>query len=171
MTIGYYIFRSLIAPFGLGKAIASMLCPWPFVMVSGLCIFNFTPRVRLTKDASWTRCTFVGKNVLLFFYWSALLIYFFEALALWVAVALEVAPLIEMRFYAGDSWKFRGGVVFSYGLGLAFHSRLLSFCWTKIFHGDRNHYSEPGKKLIDSPTLSNTGSLDREEPSTNTSSN
>ena len=68
MTIGYYIFRALIAPSGLGKAIASMLCPWLFVMVSVRWIFNFTPRVRLTKDASWTRRKFVGKNALLFLF-------------------------------------------------------------------------------------------------------
>ena len=162
MTIGYYIFRALIAPSGLGKAIAGMLCLWLFVTVGVLWNFNFTPRVRLTKDSSWTRRKLVGKNALFFFCWSALLIYFFEALAFWLAVALDVAhqvaPLIEKRFHAGESWQFRGGVVFLIGLGLAFHSKLLSFYCTKIFHGDSNHYSEPGEKLDDTPTLSNTGS-------------
>jgi hypothetical protein len=65
-------------------------------------------------------------------------------------VALEVAPLIQHNF-PDESRKFRGLVVIVIGFRLAFHLRILSFFWQKLFHGEKDLFSEPNAKLVDEP--------------------
>lgn len=61
-------------------------------------------------------------------------------------VAQDVAPLIENRF-PNESGKLRGVVVIMIGFNLAFHARLLSFFWQKLFHGEKDLFTEPNIKL------------------------
>jgi hypothetical protein len=65
-------------------------------------------------------------------------------------VALEVAPLIQHNF-PDESRKFRGLVVIVIGFRLAFHLRILSFFWQKLFHGEKDLFSEPNEKLVFEP--------------------
>ncbi|CAB4014418.1 Hypothetical predicted protein [Paramuricea clavata] len=67
-------------------------------------------------------------------------------------VALEVAPLIQHNF-PDESRKFRGLVVIVIGFRLAFHLRILSFFWQKLFHGEKDLFSEPNEKLVYEPLL------------------
>jgi hypothetical protein len=73
---------------------------------------------------------------------------------MWIAVALDVAhqvaPLIKKRFQ-DESSQFKGALIFLIGFSFAFHSRLLSFYWKKIFHGEKDLLSEPRTKLPDEP--------------------
>ena len=174
LTTGYYIFRASLGPSGPGRKIAIALCFWPGTMLTALLLFNFTPRVpcdccfgncSFRKCCSFCKnccknfrcsfdccCQFFTKHAVFVLYWFALLIYFLESLLMWVAVAFdvahEVAPLIEKQ-YEGDSWRFHGVVVFFIAFSFAFHSRMLSLYWNKIFHGDKDLLSEPCAKLSD----------------------
>jgi hypothetical protein len=62
-------------------------------------------------------------------------------------VAHEVAPLIQSNF-PEEYGQFRGVMVIVIGFRLAFHLRLLSFFWHKLFHGDKDLFSEPHGKLL-----------------------
>ncbi len=101
------------------------------------------------------RCQFLGNYMLFFFYWIALVMYFLENMSMWIAATLDaghqVAPLIERKF-PDEASQYRAFIVLLLGFTLAFHTRMLSFFWQKMFHGDKDHFSEPCSKLIDDQT-------------------
>ena len=63
-------------------------------------------------------------------------------------VAHEVAPLIQNRL-PDESEKYRGVVAIAIGFRLAFHVRILTFFWQKIFHGEKDLFTEPNEKLVE----------------------
>ena len=62
-------------------------------------------------------------------------------------VAHEVAPLIQNTL-PDESEKYRGVMVIVIGFTLAFHVRILTFFWQKIFHGEKDLFTEPNKRLV-----------------------
>ena len=63
-------------------------------------------------------------------------------------VAQDVEPFIKNNFSAESYGQYSGLMVIIVGFRLAFHARLLTFFWEKIFHGDKDLFSEPGDKLV-----------------------
>jgi hypothetical protein len=59
-----------------------------------------------------------------------------------------VAPIIEKTF-PGEPSNLKALVLLILGFILAFYSRMVSFFWQKLFHGDKDLFSEPCSKLID----------------------
>lgn len=71
-----------------------------------------------------------------------------KVMAVMLDVAHEVAPLIQNKF-PDESNQFRGVMVIVIGFRLAFHVRVLSFFWEKIFHGEKDLFTEPNDRLIE----------------------
>ena len=67
-------------------------------------------------------------------------------------VAHDVAPLIQSK-YPEQTGQFWGVMVIVIGFRLAFHLRVLSFYWQKLFHGDKDLFTEPNQKLIEEPMV------------------
>ena len=152
VTTGYYIFRTVVGTSGFGRAIGIAMCFWPGTMFIAFLFFNFTPRAPFFeencdpppslrfRENCWSGltgfCGLLKEHARFILYWFAILIYFCEAMFVWVDVALdvahEVAPLIEKEFQ-GESWRFKGVVVFLVTFSFAFHSRMLSLYWSKYF--------------------------------------
>ena len=63
-------------------------------------------------------------------------------------VAHEVAPLIQNTL-PDESEKYRGVMVTVIGFRLAFHVRILTFFWQKLFHGEKDLFAEPNEKLVE----------------------
>ena len=59
-------------------------------------------------------------------------------------IAYDVSPAIETRFSAESQ---KGFIVLLSGFRLVFHTRVFLFFWNKIFHGDKDLFSEPSSKL------------------------
>ena len=165
-TVAYYCYRMTIGPSGVGMAISVLLFFWPVVIFFVVLCFNYTPRVSRRKSTdccskscfcsanccSPSCCQFLAKKGLFFFYWSALVMYFFEVACIWLAVALDatqkVGPLIEKKF-PGNSSHNKPFHVLLLGFTLAFYSRALCFFWQKLFHGDKDLFSAKYGKLVD----------------------
>ena len=140
-------------------SISVLIFLWLPVTVLLICCLNYLPRVHWTK-ASLPRFTLVWwkdcltKNSNFIIYWLALVMHFVEVTSkvasIMLDVALEVAPLIQHNF-PDESRKFRGLVVIVIGFRLAFHLRILSFFWQKLFHGEKDLFSEPNEKLVFEP--------------------
>ncbi|CAB4012026.1 Hypothetical predicted protein [Paramuricea clavata] len=156
----YYIVRI----FGMRSETTSLFISilvflWPPVTVLLVCCLNYLPRVRWQKidlphySLVWCkRCLNNNSNFII--YWLALSIYLVEITckltAIMLDVAHDVAPLIQNRF-PDESGKYWGGMVIVIGFRMAFHARLLSFFWQKLFHGEKDLFSEPSAKLVDEP--------------------
>ena len=115
-----------------------------------LCL-NYTPRMPWRGTFCDPNCwDNFRNNICCLFYWISLIMFFLEALYLWIAVALDVAhqvaPLIKKEY--PNEPRIKGIIVLGLGFNLAFHSNLVSFFWNKIFHGDKDLLSEPCSKLI-----------------------
>ena len=162
LTTIYYIFRAVVAASTIGMAIAIIMSFWPSTMVLVAIFLNYTPRVRwIPKDCCSASCCFPRvfrpfmKYSLFLFYWTALAMYFLEATGMWIAVTLDAAhqvvPLIDRKF-PDETTRYKAIVVVLLGFTVGFHSQILSFFWQKMFHGDRNFFSEPCSKLIDDQT-------------------
>ena len=162
LTTIYYIFRAVVAASTIGMAIAIIMSFWPSTMVLVAIFLNYTPRVRwIPKDCCSASCCFPRvfrpfmKYSLFLFYWTALAMYFLEATGMWIAVTLDAAhqvvPLIDRKF-PDETTRYKAIVVVLLGFSVGFHSQILSFFWQKMFHGDRNFFSEPCSKLIDDQT-------------------
>ena len=61
-------------------------------------------------------------------------------------VAHDVAPLMQSKF-TDEAGQFRGVMVIVIGFTLGLHARLFSFFWQKLFHGEKDLFSEPSDKL------------------------
>ena len=162
LTTIYYIFRAVVAPSTLSMAVLIIMCFWPSAMVLVAIFFNFTPRVHWKpKDCCSASCCcprvflLPCKYSLFLFYWSSLVMYFLEATGMWMAVTLnaadQVVPLIDRKF-PGETTRYKAIVVVLLGFTVGFYSRIVSFFWQKIFHGDKNLFCEPCSKLIDDQT-------------------
>ena len=155
ITLAYYIYRSVIAPSdAVNKAISVLEIFWLCTMIGVIRRLNYIPRVDWEGETCCRCCpqscpSCLCDNICFFFYWIALITFFLEALCTWIAVALdvahEVAPLINQKFE--DEPRIQGILVLVLGFSLAFHSKMLSFFWNKIFHGDHDLFSEPTTKL------------------------
>ncbi|CAB3978184.1 Hypothetical predicted protein [Paramuricea clavata] len=155
-------YQVSLAPPGVRQAHLILRCFWPGVMVFVIFWFNYTPRVKWPPkecdcDIRYD-CGCSAKKKLFFFYWISLLGYFFEVAVIWFLVALQVAhqlaPLIEEKF-PDASLLVKAIIVLTLGLVVSFISRMLFFFWQKLFHGDRDLFSEPCSKLkndTDEPT-------------------
>ena len=162
LTTIYYIFRAVWAPSATGMAIAIIMCFWPSTMVLAAIFLNYTPRVSwIPKDCCSASCCCPSafrpfiKYSLFLFYWTALVMYFLEATGMWIAVtfdaAHQVVPLIDQKF-PDETTQYKAIVVVLLGFTVGFHSRILSFFWQKMFHGNINLFCEPCSKLIDDRT-------------------
>ncbi|XP_028392511.1 uncharacterized protein LOC114517066 [Dendronephthya gigantea] len=130
------------------------------VPVSGfrICCLNYLPRVRW-KDDLQRRTQFfwihiIQENSNFIIYWLALILYFFESAcrvaSVMLDVAEKVAPLVEKKF-PDEVGQYRAVLIIVTGFRLAFHARVLTFYWQKIFHGDKDLFSEPNSRLVDEP--------------------
>ena len=162
LTTIYYIFRAVVAPSTLSMAVLIIMCFWPSAIVLVAIFFNYTPRVHWKpKDCCSPSCCcprvflFPCKYSLFLFYWTSLVMYFLEATSMWIAVTLnaahQVVPLIDRKF-PDETTRYKAIVVVLLGFTVGFYSRVLSFFWQKLFHGDKNLFSEPCSKLIDDQT-------------------
>jgi hypothetical protein len=83
------------------------------------------------------------------FYWIALITHSIETLGKLFVVLIDIAyisaPVIERPLSLKDSVS--GYAIILATFRLAFHTKLFLFFWNKIFHGDRDLFSEPCTKL------------------------
>jgi hypothetical protein len=141
LTFVYYIIQiASEGTKGLTGAILFFQFFWLLEMWVVVYILNYTP-----PPAQSSQCVV---KILRVIYWFALFMYLCEILlklfAAMLDVAYDVAPVIERRF----PHKFlKGLIVILSGLRLAYHSRLFYFFWDKMFHGNRDLFSEPSSKL------------------------
>ena len=139
------------------------------VLVSGLliCCLNYLPRVRWKTDLH-RRTRFFGwlnkNNSNFIIYWLAIVLYFVEnacrVASVMLDVAEEVAPLIENKFPDKDG-QYRAVMVIVIGFRLAFHARVLTFFWQKIFHGEKDLFSEPNQRLVEESLVQEQEQLDQ----------
>ncbi|XP_028392028.1 uncharacterized protein LOC114516684 isoform X2 [Dendronephthya gigantea] len=99
-----------------------------------------------TCSACYTFCKNFGP---FFIYWTSLIVFSIEIACIWLAIALDtaydVAPLMESSYRDESS---RGIVILLLGFRVSYHTRLLFFFWEKMFHGDKDLFSEPCPKLL-----------------------
>ena len=162
ISLVYYVFRIYTTRSEkTSVSISILVFMWPPVTVLLICCLNYLPRVHWTGTSLprftllwWKDC--LAKNSNFVIYWLALFMYFVEisckVASIMLDVALEVAPLLQHNF-PDKSGHFRGVLVIVIGFRLAFHLRLLSFFWQKLFHGEKDLFSEPNDKLLDEPLV------------------
>lgn len=159
LSLLFYFFRI----FATGSErhiflISILIFFWSPVTVLLVCVLNYLPQVKWQTVGEtcstlewWKTC--LSKNSNFFIYWLALLIHFVEitckTISVMLDVAHEVAPLIQHSF-PNESSKYSGLMVILIGIRLAFHTRLLSLIWQKLFHGDKDLFSEPSIRLVTS---------------------
>ena len=89
------------------------------------------------------------------FYWVAVLIYFFKVSIKFISVLLDTVQDLAPIVYAAipeESVNFKGGILILLFCRLAFHVRILEFFYDKVFHGDKDLLSEPSDRLKDDGT-------------------
>ena len=151
IATGFHAYRISLAASVLGKIISASMVIWMIAMFLDLLCLNYTPRVHWRGKFCDPNCwDNFRNNICCLFYWISLIMFFLEALYLWIAVALDVAhqvaPLIEKEY--PNEPRIKGIIILGLGFNLAFHSNLVSFFWNKIFHGDKDLLSELCSKLI-----------------------
>ena len=160
ISLVYYVIRIYTTKSEkTSVSISILVFLWPPVTVLLICCLNYLPRVHWTKT-SLPRYTLLWwkdsltKNSNFLIYWLALVIYFVEVTckvaAIMLDVSHDVAPLIQNKF-PDESGEFRGVMVIVIGFRLAFHVRVLSFFWQKLFHGEKDLFSEPNGRLVEDP--------------------
>ncbi len=144
-----------------GQAMSFLFFFWPVLTAAVICCMNYLPRVHWTETSAprfttlvwWKICLTENSNFII--YWLALVMYFVETTCKFLSVLLDVgqdvAPLIQSKF--SESGQFRGVVVIVIGFSLGLHARLLSFFWQKLFHGEKDLFSEPSDKLVEKPLI------------------
>ncbi|XP_028392512.1 uncharacterized protein LOC114517067 [Dendronephthya gigantea] len=129
----------------------------PPVTILLICCLNYLPRIAWTKSdhpfctiAWWKDC--IHKNSNFFIYWLALVLCFVEnackVAGLMLDLAEDVAPLIENKF-PDKTGQFRSVMLIVLGFRVTFHARVLTFFWQKIFHGEKDLFSEPSQRLVE----------------------
>ena len=160
-SINYFVRMLAMGSQTIGLSISIAIFLWSPVIVTVVCCLNYLPRVRwqtLTRRMNclnlewWKEC--LDKNSNFIIYWLALFLYLVEVtcklVAIMLDVAHDVAPLIQNKFPA-ESGQYWGAMVILIGFRMAFHARLLSFFWQKIFHGEKDLLTEPSENLQDEP--------------------
>ena len=124
---------------------------WLIATLSFVYCLNYLPLVwklppgdtRNSKDVKKHRITFICLIITLIIY---LIENAFMTLAMMLDAALEVVPKIQKK-YKG---QFSDGVIL---LLLAFRvlfiTRLLSFFWSKVFHRNKDFFSDQNPRLVD----------------------
>ena len=153
----YYIIRIFTKSDKMSIAILALLFVWPLMIAAVVCCVNYLPRVHWTSATGprfttlWLKDC-VTKNSNFMIYWLALFTYFVETtcklLAVMLDVAHDVAPLMQSKF-TDEAGQFRGVMVIVIGFTLGLHARLFSFFWQKLFHGEKDLFSEPSDKLME----------------------
>ena len=166
----YYIIRTFTKSDKMSTAILVLLSFWPLMIAAVVCCVNYLPRVHWTPTDEprfttlWLKDS-LTKNSNFMIYWLALFTYFVETtcklLSVMLNVAHDVAPLIQSKF-ADEASQFRGVMVIVIGFTLGLHARLFSFFWQKLFHGEKDLFSEPSDRLIEQP-LTETHQHDESE--------
>jgi hypothetical protein len=155
----YYIIRTFTKSDKMSTAILALLFFWPLMIAAVVCCVNYLPRVHWTQATGsrftapwWKDC--LAKNSNFIIYWLALITYFVETtcklLSVMLDVAHDVAPLMTSKF-TDEAGQFRGVMVIVIGFTLGLHARLFSFFWQKLFHGEKDLFSEPSEKLLEKP--------------------
>lgn len=154
----YYIIRIYTTKSDkTSVSISILIFLWLPVTVLVICCLNYLPRVHWIKTHRsrntlvwWKDCLLKNTNFII--YWLALVMYFVEitckVASIMLDVAHEVAPLIQNTL-PDESEKYRGVMVIVIGFRLAFHVRILTFFWQKLFHGEKDLFTEPNEKLIE----------------------
>ena len=156
-TSAYYTFRIASGVNGVTNGLTSaLLLIWPYIMWIVVCVLNCTPRPRIGTDlaqcpSNWSdKCCSRVHRAIWLFYWTSLIMYtcetFFKLLSVMLDVTYDIAPVIERQF---PDESLKGFVAVLSGLRLAFHSRLFQFFWEKLFHGDKDLFSESYCNLED----------------------
>ena len=158
ISLVYYIIRIYSTKSDrISVSISILVFLWLPVTVLVICCLNYLPRVHWTKTgfscctlAWWKDCLIKNSNFII--YWLALVMYFVEVTckvaAIMLDVAHDVAPLIQNHL-PDESQKFRGVMVIVIGFRLAFHVRILTFFWQKLFHGEKDLFTEPNERLVE----------------------
>ncbi|XP_028393323.1 uncharacterized protein LOC114517720 [Dendronephthya gigantea] len=133
------------------KFMSAMMFLWSPVNALIICFINYVPRVRWQKKETqgWLGC--FCKNCDFFVYWCAILVYFFELVCKNAAIMLNVAQSFDpflQKNYSHSLSPYWGLMVIIIGFDLAFHARLLTFYWEKIFYGNRDLFAEPGGDMV-----------------------
>lgn len=83
-------------------------------------------------------------------YWFTLLLYCAENFYMFLAVTLdaieEVTPITNGMFRE-EAVQFSPLVAMLLGIKVTLYARIVSFFWNKVFHGNRDLFSEPGEHL------------------------
>ncbi len=141
-TIAYYFLRvfKIDELSGINLATSITLIFWPLVIWGVVWVFNYVLPVEKANYCS----------ISCMFYWTALIMYLletgFKLFAAMLDAAYDIAPAFEIHVQVPEE-SLKGFIVILPGLRLAFHTRLFLFFWNKIFHGDKNLFSEPCSKL------------------------
>ncbi|XP_028393324.1 uncharacterized protein LOC114517721 [Dendronephthya gigantea] len=136
------------------KFISAMMFLWSPVNAFVICFINYIPRVRWQKTKTqglteWLGC--FSKNANFFVYWLAILVYLFVVICKNVDIMLNVAQSFDpflQRNYSHSYSPYWGLIVIIIGFNLAFHARLLTFYYEKIFYGNRDLFAEPGGDMV-----------------------
>ncbi|XP_028393370.1 uncharacterized protein LOC114517753 [Dendronephthya gigantea] len=138
------------------KFISTLMFLWSPVNALIICFINYVPRVRWQKTkktqepSEWLGC--FCNNCDFFVYWCAILVYFFELICKNAAIMLNVAqsfdPFLQKNYQSHLLSPYWGLIVIIIGFDLAFHARLLTFYWEKIFYGNRDLFAEPGGDMV-----------------------
>ena len=154
----YYIIRIYTTKSDkTSVSISILIFLWLPVTVLVICCLNYLPRVHWTQPHRsrntmvwWKNCLTKNSNFII--YWLALVMYFIEitckVASIMLDVAHEVAPLIQNTL-PDESEKYRGVMVIVIGFRLAFHVRILTFFWQKLFHGEKDLFTEPNERLVE----------------------
>lgn len=148
ITIVYYGFRiDSTTSDELGMELSVSLLFWSPITMLVVCCLNQVPRVRFPHLNTPGLCY----DVLFWLvYWISLAMYCAENLCMLFAVMLDsaakIAPVIEFKYH-DTVLQFKAVVLIALGLRVAFRVRLLLFFWSKVFHGDKDLFSEPGTQL------------------------
>lgn len=167
ITIVYYGFRiDSTTSDELSMELSVSLLFWSPITMLVVCCLNQVPRVRFPDlKLIWyvfLALLFRRRDVFnhipglcydvlfLLVYWISLAVYCAENLCMLLAVMLdaaaEIAPVIEFEYH-DTVQQFKAAVLIVLGLRVAFRGRLLLFFWSKVFHGDKDLFSEPTTRL------------------------
>ena len=148
ITTMYYILRFDTTD-AMSVTMSLMLLLWCPSTLLVVFRFNYLPPVQWparNESNEWDQ----RAVWLLLVYWVSLVMYCVENFCMVLAVtldaALNLAPLMADK-YAHKGDHFHAVALILVGIRVAFDTRMFSFFLYKIFHGNRDLFSEPSNKL------------------------
>ena len=143
IATGFHAYRISLAASVLGKIISASMVLWMIAMFLDLLCLNYAPRVHWRGTFCYPNCwDNFRNNICCLFYWISLIMFFLEALYLWIAVALDVAhqvaSLIENEY--PNEPRIKGIIVL--GLGSIWHSiqTWFPFFGARFFTGTKTSF-------------------------------